>query len=46
MKNMVSDLNDMNDTVMFSTSILDKFSFETFFVELNDELSPNTNSYT
>jgi hypothetical protein len=31
---------------MFSTSILGNFCFETFFGELNAELSPNAISYT
>ena len=46
MKNMVTNLNDMNELVMFSTSILGNFCFKTFFDELNPELSPNENSYT
>ena len=46
MKHMVTDLNDRNELVMFSKSILGNFCFETFFGELNIELSANANSYT
>lgn len=45
MKHIVTDLNDLNESVMFSTSILGNFCFEIFFGELNVELSPNRNSY-
>ena len=34
MKHTVTDLNDPNELVMFSHSILGKFCFETFFGEL------------
>jgi hypothetical protein len=37
---MVTDLNDPNEPVMFSNSILSNFFFDTFFGELEDELSP------
>ena len=46
MKHTVTDLNDPNDLVMFSTSILGNFCFEIFFGELNVELSPKANPYT
>jgi hypothetical protein len=42
---MVTNLNDLNNHVMFSNSFLDDFYFETFFGELNVELSPSANSY-
>ena len=45
MRHMVTDLNDPNDPVMFSRSILDNFLFETFFGELEAELSPLVDSY-
>ena len=45
MKNTITGLNDTNEPVMFSTSIIGNFCFETFFGELNVELSPNVNSY-
>ena len=45
MKHKVTDLNDPNELVMFSTSIRGNFCFEIFFGELNVELSPNANSY-
>ena len=38
MKHTVTDLNDPNETVMFSISILGNFSFDTFFEELEVEL--------
>ena len=44
MKHMVTDLNDPNELVMFSNSILGNFYFETFFWELEVETSPYTNS--
>ena len=44
MKHTVTDLNDPNKTVMFSRSILDNFSFDTLFEELEDELSHTANS--
>ena len=46
MKHMITNLNDLNGLVMFSTSILGNFCFETFFGELNAKRSPNMNSYT
>lgn len=46
MKHTVTDLNDAKESVMFSTSILSNFCFETFICELNIELSPNTNWFT
>ena len=36
---MVTDLNDPNEVVMFSKSALGNFCFDTFFEELEDELS-------
>ena len=44
MKHMVTGLNDPNKPVMFSNSILGNFCFETFFGELEVELSPYANS--
>ena len=44
MKHTVSELNDPNEMVMFSRSILSNFSFDTFFEELEDELSHTANS--
>ena len=38
MKHMVTNLNDPNETVMFSRSILGNLSFDTFFEELEAEL--------
>ena len=40
MKHMETSLNDPNELVMFSNSILKSFFFDTFFGELEDELSP------
>ena len=45
MKHMVTNLNDMNESVMFSKSILGNFCFKTFFGELDVQNSPITNSY-
>ena len=45
MKHMVTDLNDPIESVMFSRSILHKNFFETFFGELEVELSPLADSY-
>ena len=45
MKQMVIDLNDPNEPVMFSNSIMENFFFDTFFGELEVELSPLANSY-
>ena len=44
MKHMESDLNDHNETVMFSISFLGNLCFDTFFEELEDELSHTVNS--
>ena len=41
---MVTNLNDPNEMVMFSRSILGNFYFDTFFEELEDKLSHTTNS--
>ena len=43
---MVTDLNDTNEPIMFSKSILGNLCFKTFFGDLDVELSPITNSYT
>ena len=45
MKHMVTDLNDPNEMVMFSRSILGNFYFDTFFEELEVELSHTANSF-
>ena len=39
MKHIVTDLNNLNEPVMFSNSILGNFCFETFFGELEVETS-------
>ena len=44
MKHTVIDLNDPNEPVMFSNSILGNFWFETFFGELEAETSQCTDS--
>ena len=44
MKHMVTNLNDLNEPIMFSNSILDKFFFDTFFGELEYDLSPFADS--
>ena len=44
MKHRVTDLNDLNEPVMFSIVILGNFSFETLFGELEVETSQCTNS--
>ena len=44
MKHMVIDLNDPNETVMCSKSTLGYFCFDTFFEELEGELSHTANS--
>jgi hypothetical protein len=44
MKHTITDLNDYNETVMFSRSNLANFCFDTFFEELEDELSHAANS--
>lgn len=43
MKHMVTNLNDSNEMVMFSRSNLGNFYFDTFFEELEDELSHTVN---
>ena len=40
---MVTDLNDTNELVIFSNSILGNFYFDTFFGEFEAELSPLAN---
>ena len=45
MKHMVTDLNDLNDPIMFSRSIIDNFCFKTFFGELEAEFSHLAGSY-
>ena len=40
---MVTDLNDPNETVMCSKSTLGNFCFDTFFEDLEGELSHPTN---
>ena len=44
MKNIVPDLNDLNKLVIFSSYILGNFYFDTFFEELEAELSHTANS--
>ena len=44
MKHMVTNLNDSNEMVMFSKSTLGNFCFDTFFEELEGELSHIANS--
>ena len=44
MKHTVTDLNDPNEPIMFSNSILGNFCFETFFGELEAEISPYADS--
>ena len=44
MKHMVTNLNDTNELVMFFNSILGNVYFDTFFGELEVELSPFANS--
>jgi hypothetical protein len=44
MKHAVTDLNDPNETIMFSRYILGNFCFDAFFEELEVELSPPANS--
>ena len=43
MKHTVIDLNDTNEPVMFSNSILGNFCFDTFFWALEAKLSPLAN---
>ena len=45
MKHTITDLNDPNETIMFSKSTLGNFYFDTFFEELEDELSHTMKSY-
>jgi hypothetical protein len=42
---MVTKINDPNELVMFSRYILGNFCFQTFFCELEAELSPLADSY-
>ena len=44
MKHTVTNLNDANEMVIFSKSILGNLCFDTFFGELDFEFSPLTNS--
>jgi hypothetical protein len=44
MKHTVTDLNDLNEPMIFSRSILGNFCFDTFFKELEVELSHCVNS--
>ena len=44
MNHTVTNLIDPNETIMFSISILGNFSFDTFFEELEDEVSHTANS--
>ena len=44
MKHIVTNLNDSNEMVMFSKYSFGNFYFDTFFEELEDELSHTTNS--
>ena len=43
MKHIVTDLNDLNDPIMFSRPILGNFYFDTFFEELEVELYDTVN---
>jgi hypothetical protein len=45
MKHLVTDLDDTNELVMFSKSLLGNFYFDTFFDELDAEFYPIINSY-
>ena len=45
MKYTVTNLNDPNELVIFSISILNNFFFETFFGELKAEIFPLVYSY-
>jgi ATP-dependent Clp protease adapter protein ClpS len=44
MKHMVTSLNDPNEPMMFSNSILGNFCFKTFFGELEAKISPYVDS--
>ena len=44
MKHTITSLNDSNELVIFSRSILGNFFFDTFFEKLEAELSPCANS--
>ena len=44
MKHTVTDLNNPNEMVMFSRSNIGNFYFDTFFEELEGELSHTANS--
>ena len=43
MKHMVTDLNDLNEMIIFSRFMLGNLCFDTFFEEVEDELSHPTN---
>ena len=43
MKHTVTDLNNTNEPIMFSNSIMGNFYFDTFFRELESKLSPLVN---
>jgi len=45
MKHTITDLNDTNELVMFSKSILGNFWFNTFLGELDAKFSTIANSY-
>ena len=45
MKHTVTNLNDVNEPVMFSNSIMGNLCFDTFFGKLYVDLSPFVNSY-
>ena len=45
MKHTITEINDPNKSVMFYRSILGNFYFDTFFEELEAELSPLVDSY-
>lgn len=44
MKHTITDLNDLNELVMFSNLVLGNLFFETFFGELEEETSQYTDS--
>ena len=46
MKHTVTDLNDSNEPVMFSNTILGNFFFDTSFGKLEVDLSPFADSNT
>ena len=43
---MITKLNDLNESIMFSSLILGNFFFDTLFGELEVELSPFADSNT